>query len=148
MSCLDRLWFHPIIPLSFATSRIPDSYSICCCAEHDQAGCHTGIIGYGCPSVMEASSGLSVMLQRWPRQCLSIPYRMVGNHMVSERVDRDADSLLHRFRVIGSFAELKVVLFPGSPLHSIPPVINACAVRFPDENIPTDCCLTVPKPSR
>jgi hypothetical protein len=60
---------------------------------------------------------------------------------------RDADCLLHEPRTINRFADLKAVLFPSSLLHFIPPAINACAVRFPDENVTTDSCLSVSRPS-
>jgi len=51
--------------------------------------------------------------------------------------------LLHQPRPIYRFADLEPVYFLGSPLHTIPPVTNACAVRFPDEDVATDNCLSV-----
>jgi hypothetical protein len=56
---------------------------------------------------------------------------------------RDRDCLSHEPRTIGRFADLKAFLFPNIPPHSITPVINACAARFPNENVATNSCLSV-----
>lgn len=58
----------------------------------------------------------------------------------------DRDCLLHEPRLIYRFADLKSVLFLKGPLHSIPAVINACAVHVPNENIATDSCLSFSRP--
>jgi hypothetical protein len=62
-------------------------------------------------------------------------------------IGMDADYLLHELRIIDRFADLKAVLFPNSPLHSIVLAINACTVLFPDENVATDSCLSISRPS-
>jgi hypothetical protein len=67
--------------------------------------------------------------------------------MMKTLIYRDRDYLSHEPRTIGRFADLKADLFPNIPLHSIIPVINACAARFPDENVATDSCLSVSRPS-
>jgi hypothetical protein len=59
----------------------------------------------------------------------------------------DVECLLHEPGIIDRFADLKAVLFLNSLLHSIPPAINACDVRFPDENVATDSCLSILRPS-
>jgi len=73
----------------------------------------------------------------------NIPRRIVRHHMMNAPTGRDAECLLHQFRAIACFANLTGILFPDIPLQFIPSVINACTVRFPDKDIPTDDGLTV-----
>ena len=63
--------------------------------------------------------------------------------MMNSPSGRDADCLLHELRFIDRFADLKTVLFPNSSLHFVSSAINACAIRFPDENVATDSYLFV-----
>lgn len=83
------------------------------------------------------------MLSGWWSQGWSIRCRVVGHYMMKAPTYKDADYLSHEPRTLGRFADLKADLFPNSPLHSITPAINTCAVRFPDENIATNSCLSI-----
>jgi hypothetical protein len=59
---------------------------------------------------------------------------------------KDTNYLFHEPRTINRFADLKTALFLNSPLYSIYSVINTCAVRFLNENITVNSCLSVLRP--
>src|SRR5438552_1370584 len=54
--------------------------------------------------------------------------------MINAATGGNTDCLLHEPRIIAGYTDLKVVIVENSPLHSIPPTINACSFLFPDEN--------------
>jgi hypothetical protein len=59
----------------------------------------------------------------------------------------DVNYLLYKLKTIDRFADFKAVFFLNSSLHFIVLAINAYTVLFLDENVATNNCLSILRPS-